>query len=149
MPLTDDELRERMNRFVPPTGILLGWNLLDLDREKGWIRVSFEAKPEFCNPMGHVQGGFIAAMLDDAAAVAVIVKSGARLSIPTLEFKTTFFAPAKVGTLYAEGRCLRLGKRAAFMESELFDPEGKLLARMSVTALPVPMPDNARFVERP
>ena len=133
---------------MPPTGVLLGWRLLALDRERGWIRVQYEAKPEFCNPMGHVQGGIIAAMLDDTAAVAAIVKSPAPIVIPTLEFKTSFLAPAKVGTLFAEGRCLKLGKRAAFMEAELFDPDGKMLARMSVTAMPLPRPDNANFVER-
>ena len=148
MPMTNEQLIERMNKFVPPTAVLLGFRLLEVDREKGWVRARWEARPEFCNPMGNVQGGFVAAMLDDTAAIAAIVKSGERIVIPTLEFKTTFLAPAKQGELFAEGRCLKLGKRVAFMESDLFDPEGRHLARMSVTAMPTPMPEQHSMVER-
>lgn len=76
------------------------------------------------------------------------MKSGQRMTVPTLEFKASFFAAARPGPLFAEGRCLKLGKRFAFLEAELFDPDGKLLARMSATAMPVPMPADATFVER-
>ncbi len=148
MPLTDAELIERFNRHTSPTGVLLGFRMVECDSAAGRIRVAYEAKPEFCNPMGNVQGGFVAAMLDDAAAVAAVVKSGRRIIVPTLEFKVTFLAPAKVGALFAEGRCLKLGSRVAFLEGELFDPDGKLLARMSATAMPVPMAETATRVER-
>src|SRR3712207_7272534 len=53
-----------------------------------------------------------------SAAISAIVKAGERIVVPTLEFKTTFFAAAKAGELFAEGRCLKLGKRVAYMESE-------------------------------
>jgi uncharacterized protein (TIGR00369 family) len=83
-----------------------------------------------------VQGGIVATMLDDASAFAAIVKSGLPIYVPTLEFKTSFFAPAMTGLLYAEARCLRLGKTVAFMEADLFDGDRKHLARMSVTGVP-------------
>lgn len=147
MPMTDEQLLERMNSFVPPTALILGYRMLALDSQKGWVRIRYEGKPEFCNPMGNLQGGIVAAMLDDAAATSAIVKAGERIVVPTLEFKTSFFAPARQGELFAEGRCLKLGKRAAFMEADLFDPEGKLLARMSCTAVPTPMPEKHSMVE--
>jgi uncharacterized protein (TIGR00369 family) len=148
MPMTDAELLARMNSRVPPTAELLGFRMLDLSIERGWCRIEYFARPEFCNPMGNVQGGIVAAMLDDAAAMAAIAKSGQRIVIPTLEFKTTFFAAARQGKLFAEGRCLKFGKRVAFMEADLFDPEERHLARMSVTAMPMPMPETATMVER-
>ena len=148
MPMTDEQLLERMNSFVPPTAVLLGFRLLELDSAKGFVRIRYEGKPEFCNPMGNLQGGIVAAMLDDAAAISAIVKAGERIVVPTLEFKTTFLAPARAGELFAEGRCLKLGKRVAYMESDLFDPDGKHLARMSCTAMPSPMPDKHMMVER-
>ena len=149
MAMTDEQLLERMNSFMPPTAVLLGFKLLELDSKKGFVRIRYEGKPEFCNPMGHVQGGIVAAMLDDAAAISAVVKSGERIVVPTLEFKTSFFATARQGELFAEGRCLKLGKRVAFMESDLFDPAGRHLARMSCTAMPSPMPENHMMVERP
>ena len=43
---------------MPPVARLLGWTLLSIDPECGEIRVRFEAKPDFLNPAGTVQGGF-------------------------------------------------------------------------------------------
>lgn len=148
MVMNKQEMIERLNRRLPPTGALLGMQVLDLDQDEGTIRISYEAKAEFCNPMGNVQGGFVAAMLDDAAALAVIVKSRARISIPTLEFKVSFLAPARMGALFAEGRCLRLGRTIAFMESTLLDAGGKKLAVMTATGMPVAAPENPTFVTR-
>lgn len=148
MPMDDAQLMARMNKFVPPTAVLLGFKLLEVDSERGFVRIEYLAKREFCNPMGSVQGGIVAAMLDDAAAMSAIVKAGERIVVPTLEFKTSFFGSAKEGVLLAEGRCLKLGKRIAFMESDLFDPEGRHLARMSCTAMPIPMPEKATMVAR-
>lgn len=148
MALTDADLALRMNRRQSPTSALLGMTVLAVDQAAGTVRLQFEAKPEFCNPMGNVQGGFIVAMLDDAAAIAAIVKAGQRIGIPTIELKTSFFGPAKLGApLFAEGRCLKLGKRIAFMEADLTDAAGTLLARLTTSAVPLPMAGSANLVE--
>src|SRR5687767_4351924 len=116
-----------MNARLPATSVLLGFRMLALDSARGWVRIAYEGKAEFCNPAGNVQGGIIAAMLDDAAAMAAVAKSRDRIFLPTLEFKTSFFAAARMGPLFAEGRCLKLGRRTAFMEADLFDPEERHL----------------------
>lgn len=135
--MTDAELMARMNAKRPPHAVLLGQKILALDTAAGTVSLEFTAKPEFCNPMGTVQGGFVAAMLDDAAALAAIMKSGKSIGLPTLEFKVTFFAAARPGILRADGRCIRFGRTIAFMESQLYDTDGKLLASMTTTAMPV------------
>lgn len=146
--MDDAALLARMNSYVPPTAVLLGFRLLELDSARGWVRARWEAKPEFCNPMGNVQGGILAAMLDDSAAIAAIVKAGERIVVPTLEMKVSFLAPAKQGELFSEGRVVKMGKRVAFLEADIFDPGGKHLARLSCTAMPSPMPEQATMVER-
>ena len=149
MAMTDAQLLERMNSRVPPTSILLGTKVLEIDSAAGRVRMSFNPTAQMCNPMGSVQGGFVVAMLDDAAAFAAIVKSGKRIAIPTIELKTSFFGPAKAGTtLYAEAWCLKLGSRIAFMEAELRDEAGVMLAKLSTSAVPIPLPDDANFVEK-
>jgi acyl-coenzyme A thioesterase PaaI-like protein len=59
-----------------------------------------------------------------------------RIYVPTLELKTSFLGAAYAGLLYAEARCIKFGKSIAFMEAELMDGEGKILAKMSTTAAP-------------
>lgn len=147
MALTNDEWVQRLNERVPPTAILLGMKVIEVDSSAGRVLIHYDAKPEFCNPMGNVQGGFVAAMLDDAAALAAIVKAGQRIVIPTLEFKVSFLATAKAGRLQAEGRVVRLGRSIAFLEARLMDIDGNLLAVMSATAMPKPMPEKPNFVD--
>ena len=40
-------------------------SLLAHDEARGWIKVGFVGTAEFLNPSGRVQGGILAAMLDD------------------------------------------------------------------------------------
>lgn len=149
MAMNDEELLARMNSRVSPTMALMGMRIEAIDSEAGRVRLTFTARPEHCNPMGNVQGGFIVAMLDEAASISAIAKSGRRIVVPTIELKTSFFGPAKAGApLYAEGRCVKFGKRVAFMEADLLDSEGKLLARQTTSAMPVDMPETVNLVER-
>lgn len=149
MALKDDDLKARMNRFVPPTAAILGQEILEIDSAAGRVKMKFQPIEACRNPMGNVQGGIVVAMLDDAAAFAAIIKSGRRIGIPTIELKTSFFAPAKAGVpLYAEGRCLKLGKRIAFMEADLFDEEGTLLARLTTSAIPIELDGPSKLVDR-
>ena len=149
MALNDDDLKARMNRFVPPTAAILGQEILEIDSAAGRVKMKFQPIDACRNPMGNVQGGIVVAMLDDAAAFAAIIKSGKRIGIPTIELKTSFFAPAKAGVpLYAEGRCLKLGKRIAFMEADLFDKEGTLLARLTTSAIPIELDGPSKLVDR-
>ncbi len=78
MPMTDDQI-EAMFAPGPPCAQLLGWRLLGHDETRGWIKVGFDAKVEFLNPAGRVQGGILAAMLGDTMGPAVMVKSGGAL----------------------------------------------------------------------
>ncbi|OYQ24729.1 cytosolic protein [Sandarakinorhabdus cyanobacteriorum] len=149
MALNDEDLKARMNKFVPPTAAILGQEILEIDSAAGVVKMKFQPIDACRNPMGNVQGGIVVSMLDDAAAFAAIVKSGKRIGIPTIELKTSFFAPAKAGVpLYATGRCLKLGKRIAFMEADLFDEAGTLLARLTTSAVPLELDGPSNLVER-
>lgn len=136
MPLSDDQLIERFNTRRPPTGKLFKSQILEVRSAEGFVRMSYDIGLEFTNPGGSVQGGIVTALLDDAAAFAVIIKSGQPVFVASLELKTSFFSAAKPGLLYAEARVVKLGKTIAFIEADLTDPEGKLLARMTTTTAP-------------
>jgi uncharacterized protein (TIGR00369 family) len=87
---------------TPPAAALLGWKALSL--EPGHVRVRYTAKPEFRNPQGAVQGGFLAAMLDDAMGPALFTLLAAEDFAPTIEMKVNFVRPARTGPIVAEGR---------------------------------------------
>ena len=139
--LSDDDILQRFLRTKnQPTGSqTLGYRMLSVSQEKKEVEVAFEAKAELlANPMKQVQGGYLCAMLDECMSVACMVASGMTHVAPTVEMKTSFFRPAAFGPLRGVGRVVRWGKTIAFTEGELYDPEGRIVAKASGTAVPTP-----------
>lgn len=147
MALTADELVERFNAKQPPTGVLFGMRVISVDPEQNIVRMAFSPTDALINPRGTIQGGIVTAMLDDCAAYAGIVALGEPGFIASLEVKTSFFAPAYPGTLHAEGRCLKMGRSSCFLEADLMDQDGKLLARLTSSAIPLRSMQKPRLVE--
>lgn len=120
---------------MPPVAVLLGWTLEEIDPSAGTIVVGYEAKPEFANPMGNVQGGILAAMLDDTMGPALVATLPPGKFAPTLEMKVSFLEPARIGgRIFGHGRVVKAGGTIAFLEGELRDEGGVVLARASATA---------------
>lgn len=118
----------------PPCAETLGWKLVEADPESGMVRVSMEGKPGFCNPAGNIQGGFVAAMLDDTLGPTVLVKSGGTHYCATIDLNVSYLAPARPGIFTGVGRIVQMGKTIAFLEGELFDAEGRCVARAVASA---------------
>lgn len=129
---------------TPACAKTLGWQLLAADEATGAIRIAFDGKPEFCNPSGVIQGGFVAAMLDDTLGPTILVKTGGTHYCATIDLNVSFLAPAGVGKLVGEGRIVKLGKTIAFLEGELRDEGGVVVARATASARVVPTAGLAR-----
>ena len=123
----------------PPAPLHLGWRLIDFDFDKGWIKTGFDPKPEFLNPSGNIQGGFISAMLDDTLGPSILIKTRGKLIGPTIDLHTHFLSPLKLGSVTAEGRVTKLGQRIAFTEGQLYDADGKLCARATSSNMLLPL----------
>lgn len=124
---------------MPPVANLLGWKLEQIDPDAGTITVRFEARPEFSNPLGNIQGGILASMLDDTMGPALVATLPANQFAPTLEMKVSYLAPAKVGPLWGHGRVVQSGRTNAFVEADLVDAHDQLIARASATVRIVSM----------
>ena len=117
-----------------PTSAHLGLELLAVDKAGGTVEMAFNAGDKLCNKWGGIQGGNVAAMLDDAMAFAIGLNLDWGPISPTLELKVSMLAPARPGRLYAVGQVVRRGRSVGFVEGMLYDAEGQLLATGSSTA---------------
>jgi uncharacterized protein (TIGR00369 family) len=139
--LSDDDILQRFLRTKnQPTGSqTLGFRMVSVSQEKMEVEVAFDARAELlANPMKQVQGGYLCAMLDECMSVACMVASKMTAVAPTAEMKTSFFRPAMPGELKGIGRVVRWGRTLAFTEGELYDAEGRLVAKATGTAVPTP-----------
>ena len=122
------------NLTPPPSSRLLGWRLLDARPKEGWIRIGFDGKQDFCNPAGFVQGGMLAAMLDDTMGPAVFAMTEGRLYTATIGLTVNFLSPARPGPIAGEAKVTQLGKTVAFVEGRLMAEDGTLLATATSSA---------------
>ena len=138
-----DDAKRELERFFnvqkPPIAELLGWELVDLDPDRGWISVAFTATDQFRNPAGNVHGGILAAMLDDTMGPAVLVASHGKFYSPTINMNVSFARAAKPGRLIGEATVVQMGRTVAFVDGRLTNDAGELLAfaNCSVRLVPV------------
>ena len=119
----------------PPAAGVLGWELVSVDPDAGTIEVAFTATDQFLNPVGVIQGGFLAAMLDDTMGPALVATLGPGRFAPTADLHVQFLRPARPGRLTGRGRVVRRGKDVAFLAGELLDESGQIVAAATATAL--------------
>jgi uncharacterized protein (TIGR00369 family) len=115
----------------PPCVVLLGTKFIEV--EPGSARMEFQAREEFYNPLGTVQGGFLAAMLDDTMGPAAASTLGPGEFATTLEMKVSFLRPARAGRLIGEGRVVHKGRSIVFVEGSLRGEDGSLVATATAT----------------
>lgn len=124
----------------PPCARHLGFELIDLSVDGGWAEVAFHPKPEFANPAGAVQGGFVCAMLDDAMSVAASISQRLAVIVPTLQTTVSYLRPTPMARVIARGEVLRYSSTAVFMQGTLRDAGGATLAVATASAVPRPFP---------
>ncbi len=136
--MSDADMLARFQRSKkrPPCSETLGMQLRAVDQANMAITVDFDVSPSFANPTGAIQGGFMAAMLDEAMSTCCIIASNVTMTAPTLEMKISFLKALFPGPASVEARIVKLGKTIAFLEGDLLNPDGVLVARASATAAP-------------
>ncbi len=120
---------------APGIGKTMGFQVLEI--EEG--RVVFGGTPDesVYNPIGTVHGGYAATLLDSAVGCAVHSCLKAGQGYTTLELKVAYHrAMTKdTGPVRAEGKAIKVGRRAAFAEGRITDLQGRLYATATSTLL--------------
>jgi uncharacterized protein (TIGR00369 family) len=127
----------------PPCARHLGFELIDFSVAQGWAEMAFSPRPEFANPAGNVQGGFICAMLDDAMSLSASISKRLSVIVPTLQTTVSYLRPTPIARLIARGQVLRFGSSSVVMQGALRDEAGAMLAVATATAVPRPFPGQA------
>jgi uncharacterized protein (TIGR00369 family) len=118
---------------VPECAKTLGTNFTEVDAEAGTIEVEFDGRKEFLNPAGTIQGGFLAAMLDDTLGPALVATLDDGEFAPTLNLNVQFHRPGKTGKFVGNGRVVTRGRDICHLAGELRQ-DGKIVATATATA---------------
>ena len=106
--------------------------------EPGRVVVELIAGPQHRHGGGVVQGGVITQIADAAMGMSLATLQEDGIWNTTVELKINFIRPAIAGRLQAIGRVIEMRQSLLFSEADVFDEQGRLVARASSTCMPVP-----------
>jgi uncharacterized protein (TIGR00369 family) len=129
----------RKPRIPPGSDLTLGMTCLDKS-QPGVTVWEMPAEEHLANPMGMIQGGFLAAFADSAMTTAAITNlQGRRATAANTELSISFLRAAPIGgRLKCTARVIGGGQRVTFVEGEITDADGRLVAKASSTYLLTP-----------
>src|SRR4029077_15281957 len=117
----------------PPIGRLLGLVLKVI--EPGHAVFEMEADERHHNPMGTLHGGIYCDLADAAMGYAYAATLGEGETFTTVELKINFFRPMPRGKLIAEAKVIRAGSTLGYVECDVKDQAGKLVAKAASTCM--------------
>lgn len=120
-------LGKRVDDSRSPAGNWLGFTLEAI--EKGSATLTMEVRPEMTNAYGHIHGGMMSLVIDEAIGWGV-VSLDTELHYTSLTLNVDFLYAIKAGErLRAESKVLRVGKKIINVECHVYDMGGNILAR--------------------
>jgi uncharacterized protein (TIGR00369 family) len=116
-----------------PIGKLLGFRVEEIvgGRAVGYLR----AGPQHANPMGTLHGGVLCDLADAAMGMAFVSTLAPDESFTTIALSMNFFRPVWEADLRAEGRVVNRGKNVGYVECDLTDQDGRLIAKATSTCV--------------
>src|SRR5437764_4090249 len=117
----------------PAIGRLLGFVLKLI--EPGRAVFEMEADERHHNPMGTLHGGIYCDLADAAMGYAYAATLGEGETFTTIELKINFLRAVRQATLTAEARVVKAGSTLGYVECEVKDQAGKLVAKAASTCM--------------
>ena len=105
----------------------MGIEVADLAGGRSTLRMTIA--PHHLNADGIVHGGALPALADAAMGSAARTLNGAAAQLLTTESNIRYFRAVAGGTLTAEGRVVKAGRRIVFTEVDVTDAKGEAVAR--------------------
>jgi uncharacterized protein (TIGR00369 family) len=114
-------LTDQLSNFA----VFVGLEGYDVIGDKVVVKLPLEQK--HLNQLGLAHGGAIATLIDNSMGLACLVAAGKPLI--TVEFKINFMRPARKGVLTATSKVDKMGEHLAFVQCEVSDESGQLVAK--------------------
>jgi uncharacterized protein (TIGR00369 family) len=133
------DLLAKHRERLPPIIRLMGCELTSVALDR--VTAEMTAREELGNGVGILHGGAYMTFADFLGALGTVVNLPKGASTTTVESKTNFFAPAKMGTkVFGEAIPLHRGRRTMVWQTRLTNAEGRMLAMVTQTQM-VLMPE--------
>ena len=120
----------------PPIARLLEFALKAIEPGRAVFEMPVDERHH--NPMGTLHGGIYCDLADAAMGYAYAGTLGEGETFTTVELKINFFRPMRRGKLVAEAKVIRAGTTLGYVECDVKDQAGKLVAKAASTCMKLP-----------
>lgn len=127
------DFRTRAKTNDVPIARLIGFEAKEIP--DGRATVTLAAGPQHANPMDRLHGGVLYDIADAAMGIAFASTLALDESFTTVELKINFFRPVWEAQLKAEARVVRRGRSLGYIECEITNEQGLLIAKAASTCL--------------
>lgn len=105
-------------RNANPFFCLMGIDIVNYGKGKAELKMT--VRQDMHNGVGWLQGGMLVALADEAMALAIYPLLAEDEGIATISESTSFIKGVREGTIHAEGRVIKKGRRVAFVEGDVW-----------------------------
>ena len=119
----------------PPIARLIGFSARVI--EPGHTLFELEVDERHHNPMGTLHGGIYCDLADAAMGWAYAATLPEDESFTTVELKINFFRAVQQAILTAEAKVVKAGSKIGYVECEVKDEQGRLVAKAASTCLKI------------
>ena len=117
----------------PPVSRLVGFVVKSV--EPGHAIFELEADERHHNPMGTLHGGIYCDLADAAMGYAYAATLAEGEMFTTIELKINFLRAVRKATLIAEAKVVKAGSTLGYVECEVKDQSGKMVAKAASTCM--------------
>ena len=117
----------------PPIAELLGFKITDFC--DGCTTVEMEATGKYWNPMKTLHGGIYCDLADMAMGFSFLTTLNKDELFTTVDLRMNYLKPVTTGKLIASSKIIKRGKRLGYIECEIVNDKGDLVAKASSTCI--------------
>jgi 1,4-dihydroxy-2-naphthoyl-CoA hydrolase len=127
----DRELTAQVAAAAPFTATL-GIEMISAAPQE--VRAQLPWREDLCTAGGVLHGGALMGFADNVGGLCAFLNlPEGSAGTATIESKTNFFGPVRNGAVHAVSRPLHTGRRTIVVDTELYDDNEKLVARVTQT----------------
>ncbi len=120
-----NEINKPITQSVSPSSLWMKGTLLEV--EKGYAAISYKIRKEMTNPLGTIQGGVMAALIDDTMGLAFYTLFQQNM-YTTTNLNVNFLFGAKEGEeVIVKANVVRIGKKIANIECKVYNETGGII----------------------
>jgi uncharacterized protein (TIGR00369 family) len=122
-------------RLLPraPVAELIGFEITS--GGDGRAVMTLQAGPQHANPMGTLHGGILCDIGDAAMGYAFASTLADGETFTTVDLRVNFLRPVWNALLRAEAQVVHRGRTVGYVECDIIDEKGRLIAKLSSTCM--------------